>query len=131
MINERNISFVFFEDNELNELLSTTAHLQEESERLESEARKLINENIQIQIEARLLKDKYRSRRKYSLLIRKKRFNFQQLKYQIKHQRKSFSKFERRLRAKYEQPLHHIVSNTTNNERRSRRIRSMPSESVD
>jgi len=113
----------------LNELLSTTAHLQQESERLENEARKLINENIQIRIEARLLKDKYRYRKRYSLLIRKKSFNFQQLKYQIKHQRKSFSKFERRLRAKYERPLHRIVS--TNEQQRCRRIRSIPSESVD
>ncbi len=117
----------------MNELLSTTAHLQQESERLENEARKLINENIQIRIEARLLKDKYRYRKRYSLLIRKKCFNFKQLKHQIKHQRKSFSKFERRLRAKYERPLDRIVSNTTTNEQpqRCRRIRSMPSESVD
>lgn len=123
--------FRFFKDNELNELLSTTAHLQEESDRLESEARKLINENIQIRIEARLLKDKYRFRKKYSFLIRKRRLNFQQLKHQIKYQRKSFSKFERRLRAKYEQPLHRIVSNTTRIKQHCRRIRSMPSESTD
>jgi hypothetical protein len=118
----------------LNELLLTTAHLQQESERLENEARKLINENIQIQIEARLLKDKYRYQKRYSLLKRKKCLNFQQIKYQIIHQRKSFFKFERRLRAKYERPLHRIVSNTTKNEQqpqRCRRIRSMPSESVD
>jgi hypothetical protein len=128
---EKKIIFCFIvEDNELNELLLTTAHLQEESERLENEARKLINENIQIQIEARLLKDKYRSRKRFSFLIRKNRWNFRQLKYQIKYQRKSFAKFERRLREKYEQPLHRIVSNTRKNQR-CRRIRSMPSESVD
>jgi hypothetical protein len=121
----------YYQDNQLNELLLTTAHLQAESERLEDEARKLINENIQIQIEARLLKDKYRSRKRYSFLTRKNRFNFHQLKHQLKLQRKSFRKFERRLRAKYEQPLHRIVSNPIKNEQRCRRIRSMPSESID
>jgi hypothetical protein len=74
------------------------------------------------------MKDKYRYRRRYSILIRKKRFNFQQLKRQLKLQRNGFLKFERRLRAKYEQPLHRIVSN---GQQRCRRIRSMPSESVD
>ncbi|CAF2336108.1 unnamed protein product [Rotaria sp. Silwood2] len=122
--------------NELNELLTTTAHLQEESERLEREARKLIDENIQVQIEARLLKEKYRhrQRRRQPLSIkRRKRLNFQQLKRQIQHQRRSFLRFERRLRAKYEQPLHQIVSNSTRTvqQPRSRRIRSMPSESID
>jgi len=77
------------------------------------------------------LKDKYRSRKRYSFLTRKKRFNFHQLKQQLKLQRKSFRKFERRLRAKYEQPLHRIVSNPIKNEQRCRRIRSMPSESID
>ncbi|CAF1219725.1 unnamed protein product [Adineta ricciae] len=118
---------------ELNELLLTTAHLQAESARLEDEARKLINENIQIQLEARLLKDKSHFRKRYSVLIRKNRFNFRQLKQQIKLQRKNFFKFERRLRAKYEQPLHRIVSTPPRmrNQRTYRRIRSMPSESND
>ena len=120
-------------DDELNELLLTTAHLQAESARLEDEARKLINENIQIQLEARLLKDKYHFRKRYSVLIRKNRFNFRQLKQQLKLQRKNFFKFERRLRAKYEQPLHRIVSTPprTKNQRTYRRRRSMPSESND
>ncbi|CAF0735579.1 unnamed protein product [Rotaria sp. Silwood1] len=121
--------------NELNELLATTAHLQEESERLEREARKLIDENIQVQIEARLLKEKYRhQRQRQSLSIkRKKRLNFRQLKRQLQRQRQSFLRFERRLRAKYEQPLFQIVSNSTRTvqQRRCRRIRSMPSESID
>ena len=121
---------------ELNELLVTTAHLQEESERLEREARKLIDENIQAQIEARLLKEKYRhQRRRQSLSIKKKkRLNFRRLKRQIQRQRQSFLRFERRLRAKYEQPLHQIVSNsttTTVQQHRCRRIRSIPSESID
>ncbi|UJR13542.1 hypothetical protein I4U23_000556 [Adineta vaga] len=114
--------------NELNELLLTTAHLQAESARLEDEARKLINENIQIQLEARLLKDKCHFRRRYSVLIRKNCLNFQQLKQQLKIERKNFSKFERRLRAKYEQPLHRIVSKPISN-KTYRRIREMPSES--
>ena len=118
---------------ELNELLVTTAHLQEESERLEREARKLIDENIQVQIEARLLKEKYRHRRRKPLSIRKKPLNFSQLKRQLQRERQSFLRFERRLRAKYEQPLHQIVSHSTTNQqrRRCRRIRSMPSESID
>lgn len=122
-----------FPDNELNDLLATTAHLQQESERLEREARKLIDENIQVQIEARLLKDKYRHGRRQSLSVGKKKLNFRQLKRQLRRQRLSFVRFERRLRAKYEQPLHRIVSNSTATEepRRCRRIRSMPSESVD
>ncbi|CAF2669123.1 unnamed protein product [Rotaria sp. Silwood2] len=101
------------QDNKLNELLLTTANLQKESERLENEARKLIYENIQMQIEARLLKDKYYYRRRYAFLIRKKSFNFQQLKKQIRIERNKFFKFERRLREKYEQPLYSIISNTT------------------
>ncbi|CAF1157634.1 unnamed protein product [Rotaria magnacalcarata] len=122
---------------ELNELLETTAHLQEESERLEREARKLIDENIQVQIEARLLKERYRHRRRRRrrnpLSIRKKRLNFSQLKQELQRERQSFLRFERRLRAKYEQPLHQIVatSTTTQQPRRCRRIRSMPSESID
>jgi regulator of replication initiation timing len=124
------------EDNELNELLATTAHLQAESERLEHEARKLIDENIQVQIEARLLKEKYRHRRqkhrqgkKQPLVLIKKKGNFQELKRQLSRQRQSFLRFERRLRAKYEQPLHQIVSPAAVH--RCRRIRSMPSESID
>ncbi|CAF4346973.1 unnamed protein product [Adineta steineri] len=118
---------------ELDELLMTTAHLQEESIRLEHEARKLINENMQVQIEARLLKEKYRHRRRHSLPLGTSRLNFRQLKRQIQRQRQSFNRFERRLRAKYEQPLHEIVSNSTTyqQQRRSRRIRSIPSESID
>jgi hypothetical protein len=121
-------------DDELNELLATTAHLQQESERLECEARKLINENIQVQIEARLLKEKYRHQRPYSLSIKKKRLTFYQLKQQLQRERQSFHRFERRLRAKYEQPLFDIVSNSNKNrqpQHRCRRIRSMPSESID
>jgi hypothetical protein len=121
--------YLIFKDDELNELLVTTAHLQQESERLEREARKLINENIQVQIEARLLKEKYRHRRGHSLSIRKKKITFCQLKQQLQRQRRSFVRFERRLRAKYEQPLHDIVSKSTKH--RCRRIRSMPSESID
>ncbi len=117
-------------DNQLNELLETTAFLQEESERLEREARQIINENIQVQIEARLLKEKCRHRRRQTFPIGKKRLNFFQLKQELRHQRRSFLRFERRLRAKYEQPLHEIVSNTTQIHR-CRRIRSMPSESID
>jgi hypothetical protein len=122
-----------FLDDELNELIVTTAHLQEESERLEREARQLINENIQVQIEARLLKDKYRHQGRHGFSIGKKRINFCQLKKQLQRQRQSFFRFERRLRAKYERSLHQIVSNTTPNQqqRRCRRIRSMPSESID
>lgn len=125
--------FFFSLDDELNELLLTTAHLQAESARLEDEARKLINENIQIQLEARLLKDKSHFRKRYSVLIRKNRFSFRQLKQQLILQRKNFFKFERRLRAKYEQPLHRIVSTPprTKKQRIYRRIRSMPSESND
>ena len=71
--------------------------------------------------------------------IKKKRLNFSQLKKQIQRQRQSFIRFERRLRAKYEQPLHLIVANQTINQQqqppppqyRCRRIRSIPSESVD
>lgn len=126
---------LFFVDNELNDLLLTTAHLQEESERLEREARQLINENIQVQIEARLLKDKYRHRRRHTFSIRgKKRLNFCQLKRQLQRQKQSFFRFERRLRAKYEQSLYQIVSNTAPNSQqqpRISRIRSMPSESID
>lgn len=99
-------------DNELNGLIQATMYLQEESERLENEARKLVNENIQIQIEARLLEDKYRSRRKYSSLLRKNSLNFRRLKHQIKYQRKNFVQFEQRLRAQYEQPLDKIVIQT-------------------
>jgi hypothetical protein len=120
-------------DQELNELLSTTAHLQAESARLEDEARKLIDENIQIQIEARLLKDKYHFRKQYSMLTRKNRLDFRRLKQQLKLQRRNFSRFERRLRAKYEQPFHRIVSSSDRDEhqRPYRRVRSMPSESND
>jgi hypothetical protein len=125
------LRFLFLDD-ELNELLATTAHLQEEGIRLEHEARKLINENIQVQIEARLLKEKHRHRRRrHTLSTGKKRSNFRQLKRQLLRQRQSFLRFERRLRAKYEQPLHEIVSNSTINQHRCRRIRSMPSESID
>jgi len=124
------LRFLFLDD-ELNELLATTAHLQEEGIRLEHEARKLIDENIQVQIEARLLKEKHRHRRRHTLSTGKKRSNFRQLKRQLLRQRQSFRRFERRLRAKYEQPLHDIVSNSTINQHRCRRIRSMPSESID
>ena len=99
-------------DNELNELFHVTASLQEESERLEDEARRLISENIRIQIKTRLLEDKQRSRRKYSSLLRKNSLDFRRLKRQINHQRKSFVQFEERLRAQYEQPLHSIVTQT-------------------
>lgn len=128
-----NKCFSLFVETELNELLVTTAHLQEESERLEREARKLIDENIQVQIEARLLKEKYRHRRRKPLSIGKKPLNFSELKRQLQRERQSFLRFERRLRAKYEQPLHQIVSHSTINQqrRRCRRIRSMPSESID
>ncbi|UJR33734.1 hypothetical protein I4U23_021161 [Adineta vaga] len=121
---------------ELYELIATTAHLQEESIRLEHEARRLVNENIQVQIEARLLKDKYRHKRRHSLSIGKKRLNFRQLKQQLQRQRQSFLRFERRLRAKYEQPFFNITSNSAINQpqqqsTRCRRIRSIPSESID
>lgn len=112
----------------------TTAYLQEESERLEREARQLINENIQVQIEARLLKEKSRHRRRRrqheTLSVGRKRLNFSQLKRELQRQRRSFHRFERRLRAKYEQPLHEIVSNPIV-KHRCRRIRSIPSESID
>lgn len=119
----------------MNELLLTTAYLQEESERLEREARQLINENIQVQIEARLLKEKSRNRRhqrqqRETLSVGRKRLNFSQLKRELQRQRRSFLRFERRLRAKYEQPLHEIVSNPIV-KHRCRRIRSIPSESID
>jgi len=126
-------SFCFkYKDNQLNELLSTTAYLQEESLRLEREARDLINENIQVQIEERLLKEKsrHRRRRHAGLTMKKKKLNFSQLKKQLQRQRQSFIRFERRLRAKYEQPLHQIVAEPTQ-KRRCRRIRSLPSESTD
>ncbi|CAF0748093.1 unnamed protein product [Adineta ricciae] len=103
---------------ELFELIATTAHLQEE-----------------IQIEARLSKDKChhrRQKRRYSLPIKNKRLNFRQLKQKLQRQRQSFLRFERRLRAKYEQPFYDIVSNSTKSQqRRCRRIRSIPSESID
>ena len=110
----------------------TTAYLQEESARLEREARQLINENIQVQIEARLSKEKSRNRRRRRqiLSVGSKRLNFSQLKRELQRQRRSFLRFERRLRAKYEQPFHDIVSNPTGNHR-CRRIRSIPSESID
>ncbi len=117
----------------MHELLVTTAYLQEESDRLEREARQLINENIQVQIEARLLKEKYRHRRRrhrQTFPIGRKRLNFSQLKQELQHERRSFLRFERRLRKKYEQPLRDIVSNTTQYHH-CRRIRSMPSESID
>jgi hypothetical protein len=119
-------------DNQLHELIATTAYLQEESERLEREARQLVNENIQVQIEARLLKEKYRHRRgrRQTFPIGNKRINFSQLKQELRHQRRSFLRFERRLQAKYEQPLREIVANTTHYHH-CRRIRSMPSESID
>ncbi len=129
----KKLRFLFnfkFLDDELNELIVTTAHLQEESERLEREARQLINENIQVQIEARLLKEKYRHRRQGIFSIGKKRMNFCQLKRQLQRQRQSFLRFERRLHEKYERPLHQIVSNTIQ-KHHCRRIRSMPSESID
>ena len=93
----------------------------------------MVNENIQIKIEARLLKEKCRHQRQNSLSIRKKRLNFNQLRQQLRRQRQSFRRFERRLRAKYEQPLRQIVLNSKINEqpRRCRRIRSIPSESID
>ena len=120
--------------------MATTAHLQEESARLEREARQLIDENIQVQIEARLLKEKYRHRQQQRRCRRRQRkksswtfvsekLNFRQLKRQLQRQRQSFLRFERRLRAKYEQPFHQIVA--TPPEQRCRRIRSMPSESID
>lgn len=112
----------------------TTAYLQEESARLEREARQLINENIQVQIEARLSKEKFRNRRRRRrrqiLSVGSKRLNFSQLKRELQRQRRSFLRFERRLHAKYEQPFHDIVSNSTG-KHRCRRIRSIPSESID
>lgn len=109
----------------------TTAFLQEESKRLESEARQLINENIQVQIEARLSKEKSRNRRRRRILpVGSQRLNFSQLKRDLQRQRRSFLRFERRLRAKYEQPFYDIVSNSTG-QHRCRRIRSIPSESID
>lgn len=132
-------AFFICVDNQLNELMATTAHLQEESARLEREARQLIDENIQVQIEARLLKEKYRHRqqqrrcrrrqKKSSWNLVREKLNFQQLKRQLQRQRQSFLRFERRLRAKYEQPFHQIVA--TPSGQRCRRIRSMPSESID
>lgn len=122
-------------DNQLNELMATTAHLQEESQRLEREARQLIDENIQVQIEARLLKEKFRHQQQQRRCRRRQRkfigekHNFRQLKRQLQRQRQSFLRFERRLREKYEQPFHQIVS--TSSVHRCRRIRSMPSESID
>jgi hypothetical protein len=64
---------------------------------------------------------------------RKKRLNFRQLKRQLQRQRQSFLRFERRLFAKYEQPLHQIISNPrrSRQQHRCRRIRSIPSESID
>ena len=104
-----------FSENEINDFIHAATYLEEESKRLEAEAQTLINKNIQIQIEARLLLDKHRYRRKYSSLLRQNRLNFSQLKHQIKHQRKSFVKFERRLQAQYEQPLDRIVCQTSPN----------------
>ncbi|CAF3631268.1 unnamed protein product [Rotaria sordida] len=136
-VDEENNELIQQIHNELNELLLTTINLQEESKRLENEAKNLIYENIQMQIEARLLKDKYYYRRRYSFLKRKKSFNFKQLKKQIIIQRKNFFKFERRLCAKYEEPLYNIISNSKNNfeqqqqQRQFRRIRSISTESID
>ena len=125
----------FLLDDELFELIVTTTHLQEESKRLEHEARKLVDAQIQVQIEARLSKDKChhrRQKRRYSVPIKNKRLNFRQLKQELQRQRQSFLRFERRLRAKYEQPFYDIVSNSTKSQqRRCRRIRSIPSESID
>jgi RNase P/RNase MRP subunit p30 len=56
--------------------------------------------------------------------------NFCQLKRQLQRQRQSFLRFERRLHEKYERPLHQIVSNPIQ-KHHCRRIRSMPSESID
>lgn len=116
--------------------METTTRLQEESVRLEVEARKLIDQNIQVQLEARLLKEKYQQQRRWkqrhrlnrkrSLGITSRKMNFQQLKRELHRQRQSFLRFERRLRAKYEKSLDSIVSRPT-----SRRIRTIPSESID
>lgn len=99
-------------------LIHAATYLEEEGKRLEAEAQTLINENIRIRIEARLLLDKHRYRRKYSSLLRKNRLNFGQLKHQIKNQRKSFRKFERGLRAQHEQPT-------------PKSSQTIPSESID